>query len=265
MKGKVIPVFGIEFVEKKLKIDDPVGAVGVHGLCGALGTIMVGFFSLENGLLYGHGFKALSVQLLGVVCVIAWVSITMTLVFSIIKKTVGLRVSEAEELVGLDLEEHGLRSSYADFMPSTTDLLISRDTAPSVEVLEPTIQNKENKINDKLTKISVIINQNQFEALKVALDSINITGLTVTHVLGYGIQKGRKEFYRGVAVDTTLLPKVKLEIVVCSVPVDLVVKTIKSVLYTGKVGDGKIFIYDVENVIKVRTGQEGYYALKDED
>ncbi len=261
-------VFGVEFIEKKLKIDDPVGAIGVHGLCGAIGTLCVGLFALDGGLFYGGGFDLLGVQALGVVSVIGWVGLTMTIVFLVMKKTIGLRVSRAEELAGLDIEEHGLASSYADFMPIAPIGADFKSDKEDKEVVSPekAIPVVNNVSKDvKMTKVVIVTKQNKFEALKNALDQIGITGMTVTQVLGCGMQKGGSEYYRGVVVETNLLPKVKIEIVISKVPLDLIVKTIKEALYTGNVGDGKIFIYDVENVIKVRTGEEGYDALQDVD
>lgn len=264
-------IFGIEFIDKVLKIDDPVGAIGVHGVCGALGTILVGFFALDGGVFYGGGFRLLGTQLLGVVSVIAWVGVTMTVAFLIIKKTVGLRVSIEEEIMGLDITEHGLVSSYADFMPALTDDLgssasapvVSADTAISPDVAVPVVNVATPGV--KITKVSIVTRQSKFEPLKAALDGIGITGATVTNVMGYGMQKGHTEYYRGVPVETHLVPKIKVEIVICKVPVGLLINTVRQVLYTGNVGDGKIFIYDIENVIKVRTGEEGYDALQDEE
>ncbi len=265
-----VVVFGIEFVEKSLKIDDPVGAIGVHGMCGAVGTILTGVFALDGGVLYGGGFALLGVQTLGVVSVSAWVAVAMTIVFTVIKKTVGLRVSRSEELAGLDIEEHGLASSYADFMPVPmgTDFKpqnesVSQAAKVSIEQAVPVIGTS--RPDTKMTKVVIITKQSKFEGLKAALDQIGITGMTVTQVLGCGIQKGRQEYYRGVAVETTLLPKVKVEIVICKVPLPLLIQTVKNALYTGSIGDGKVFIYDVQNVVKVRTGEEGYDALQDEE
>lgn len=266
-------VFAIEFIEKKLKIDDPVGAVSVHGVCGCLGTILTGLFAVDGGLFYGGGFSFLSVQLLGVISVILWVAITMTIVFLIIKHTVGLRVSEKEEIEGLDKQEHGLESSYADFMPinysyNTESLEVTTNndnntTTNNIDTI-PVVYNT-SKSDAKFTKIVVLTKKDRFEILKVALDKLGITGMTVTNVLGYGMQKGSTDFYRGVPLEVTLLPKVKVEIVVCKIPVDTLVKVIKKALYTGKIGDGKIFIENIENVIKIRTNEEGYDALQDEE
>ncbi len=263
-----VVVFGIEFVEKVLKIDDPVGAVGVHGFCGAVGTILVGILSVEKGLAYGFGAGHLIVQIIGVAAVIAWVGVTMSIVFALIKKTVGLRVTTEEEIAGLDIKEHGLTSSYADFMPVPmgTDFKKTEISTPAVaspEVAIPVVNNS--NPGAKMTKVVVITKKSRFELLKLAFDSIGITGMTVTDVLGCGMQKGQSEYYRGVEVETTLLPKIKVEVVICKVPLETVISTIKETLYTGKIGDGKIFIYDVENVIKVRTGEEGYDALQDEE
>ncbi len=266
-------VFAIEFIEKKLKIDDPVGAVSVHGVCGCLGTILTGLFAVDGGLFYGGGFSFLSVQLLGVISVIVWVAITMTIVFLIIKHTVGLRVSEKEEIEGLDKQEHGLESSYADFMPinysyntESLELTTNNDNNTTTNNIDtiPVVYNT-SKSDAKFTKIVVLTKKDRFEILKVALDKLGITGMTVTNVLGYGMQKGSTDFYRGVPLEVTLLPKVKVEIVVCKIPVDTLVKVIKKALYTGKIGDGKIFIENIENVIKIRTNEEGYDALQDEE
>lgn len=270
-------VFAVEFIEKKLKVDDPVGAISVHGVCGALGTILTGFFAVDSGLFYGGGFKFLGIQLLGVICVMAWVTVTMLIVFNVIKKTVGLRVSAEEEIEGLDKKEHGLESSYADFMPmnpSLAGISYSQSSAtitPSSSHIDdstdtiPVIYNT-SKTDAKFTKVVILTKQDRFERLKSALDHLGITGMTVTNVLGYGMQKGATEYYRGVALDeVTLLPQLKVEIVVCKIPVDTLVKVVKKALYTGKIGDGKIFIEDIENVIKIRTNEEGYDALQDED
>lgn len=266
-------VFGIEFIDKVLRVDDPVGAVGVHGVCGALGTILVGFFALDGGLLYGGGASMLLTQIIGVVSVAAWVGVTMTIVFFIIKKTVGLRVSKQEEILGLDIEEHGLASAYADFMP-TVDVIsevhtatAAAPTSANIEKAVPVSKTGYTPSTDgvKLTKIVILAKQSKFEDLKQAMNAIGVTGMTVTNVLGCGVQKGATEYYRGVPMEMNLLPKVQVEVVVSKVPVDLVVEEAKKALYTGNIGDGKIFVYDVESVIKVRTGEVGYAALQDED
>lgn len=267
--SSVFLVFGIEFIDKVLKIDDPVGAIGVHGLSGAIGTILVGLFAVDGGLFYGGGASLLGVQIIGVLAVAAWVAVTMFIVFFVIKKTVGLRVSAAEEIAGLDIEEHGLVSSYADFMPampanSYSEAIasekVSMDEAVPVELKTPKVAASDVKI----TKIEIITNQAKFETLKNAMNDIGITGMTVTNVMGCGIQKGHTEYYRGVQMEVNLLPKVCTEIVVSKIPVPTVIETAKKALYTGNIGDGKIFVYDVENVIRVRTGDEGYAALQDE-
>ena len=270
-----VVVFGIEFIDKVLKIDDPVGAVGVHGLNGALGTICVGLFSDGTGteglgLFTGGGFHLLGVQLLGMAAVIAWVAVTMTVVFQVIKHTMGLRVSEDEEIAGLDIREHGIESSYADFITfdNTGDV---PQTLPKVTVSSMGAEQAPAELVDyadpgadyKLTKISIITRQNKLNELMHALNSIGITGITVTNVLGCGTQKGASHFYRGVEMDMSLLPKIKVEIVVSKVPVQLVLDTARKALYTGKIGDGKMFVYDIENVVKVRTGEEGFDALQD--
>lgn len=260
-----ILVFGIEFIEKTLKIDDPVGAIGVHGLCGAAGTILTGIFAIDGGLLYSGDFTLLGVQILGVVAVIAWVTITMTIVFLIIKNTIGLRVTREEEITGLDIHEHGLESSYADFMPITGTQFKagSEEVAVTKETSIPEPHNT--KPDAPMKKVVIVTKQSKFEALKSAIESVGITGMTVTQVLGCGMQKGQAEYYRGVPVEAQLLPKVKVEIVICKVPLDTLLDAIKKALYTGNIGDGKVFIYDVENVVKIRTSEEGYDALQDEE
>lgn len=264
-----VVTFGIEFVDKVLKIDDPVGAIGVHGMCGATGTILTGLFALKDGLFYGGGFEFLGIQCLGVISVIAWVAITMTIVFLVIKNTIGLRVPAEEEIAGLDQVEHGLTSSYADFMPAV-DETIPSDIVPVQKAVPVEVKKSEapkpvkSNIDSPIKKVVIIAKENRFEALKQAMNNIGVTGMTVAHVLGCGLQKGSTEYYRGVEVEMNLLPKIKVEIVVSKVPVETVVETAKKVLYTGHIGDGKIFVYDIDNVIKVRTGEEGFAALQDE-
>lgn len=268
----VAVVFAVEFIEKVLKVDDPVGAVAVHGVCGALGTLLTGLFSTSEGLLYGHGARFLGVQALGVGCVIAWVGVSMTLVFLLIKKTIGLRVTKAEEVEGLDIHEHGLSSSYADFMPfdmgpdgQTTAVAVpgALPMRPSPARAVGAMAAREmGRSYGPISKVSIVFNENRFEELKDALNKIGITGMTVSRVMGCGVQKGSKKLYRGAPVDINLLPKLQTEIVVANVPVGSVIDTAKEVLHTGEIGDGKIFVYDVENVVKVRTGEEGAQALQ---
>lgn len=271
-----IVVFGIAFIDKKLKVDDPVGAVGVHGLNGLFGTIAVGLFSDGSGtdwkgLFTGGGAHLLGVQALGVVAVIAWVAITMTIVFLALKHTIGLRASKEEEILGLDTTEHNLPSSYADFLQVpdqlTSSLSGSSETAAPAPVdsavpVQVVSEDGAPASDVKLSKVSIICKQNKFDELKEALNEIGVMGITVTQVLGCGVQKGAAKYYRGVAVDVVVLPKVKVDVVVSKVPVRLVIETAKKALYTGNIGDGKIFVYDVENVIKVRTGEEGFDALQ---
>ncbi len=258
----VLVVVSVEFFDQKLKIDDPVGAVSVHGVCGAFGTIATGVFALEGGVLYGGGTDLLITQIVGVVTVAIYVGVVMTIVFYALDKIFGLRVSEEEEIKGLDMEEHGLLSSYADFMP-TPELAAPAVTTTYVAPAAPAAPAVKPEGIPKLSKVVIITSQNRFEALKTALDKLGITGMTVTKVLGYGIQKGQTEMYRGAEVAAHLLPKVKIELIVSAIPVADVVNTAKTVLYTGKYGDGKIFIYDVEDVVKIRTGESGFDALQD--
>lgn len=264
-------VVGIEFVDKVLKVDDPVGAIGVHCINGALGTLLTGLFAAvpvvegrDNflGLFYGGNFEFFGIQLLGVVCIAAWVGVTMFIVFKVIKTTVGLRVSAHEEIVGLDIEEHGIESSYADFMPTRT---VVESDDKEVEIPVHVINGVSSDLDHKLTNVEIICKEERFEKLKNKLNEIGVTGITVTRVSGCGIQKGNTKFYRGVPMDITLLPKIKVEVVVSAVPVEKVIETAKKALYTGNIGDGKIFVYGVENAVKVRTGQEGFDALQGTD
>ena len=266
-----VVVFGIEFIDKVCKIDDPVGAIGVHGMCGAAGTLLTGVFAVDGGLAYGGGFSFLGIQLLGVVSVILWVSVTMIITFCVLKHTIGLRASEEEETKGLDVTEHNLASSYADFMPMVFMGKAKEgaaDTGVPVEKAVPVEHYPSAKpvsASVKLSKVVVIFNQARFTALKDALTELGVTGMTITQVMGCGTQKGHVNYYRGIKVEeAALLPKMKLEVVVSKVPVEDVIETARKALYTGNIGDGKIFVYDVENVVKVRTGEQGYDALQGE-
>ena len=270
----IVIVLAVEFFDKVAKIDDPVGAISVHGICGALGTVFTGLFatgiSIEKGLFYGGGFHFLGVQALGVVSVIIYVAVVMTIVFFVIKKTIGLRVDAEDEIAGLDVSEHGLLTAYSGFamlpesVPSGNGepIVVSGDV-PEAEAVPVRKMPSFEEGTPKFTKVEIICKEARLEDLKNAMLSIGITGMTVSHVMGCGIQKGKPEYYRGIQVETTLLPKVQVNIVVSKVPVRTVIETAKKVLYTGHIGDGKIFVYDVENVVKVRTGEEGYDALQD--
>ncbi|MBO5484067.1 MAG: ammonium transporter [Lachnospiraceae bacterium] len=292
----LLVVFGVWLLDFKLHIDDPVGAVAVHMMNGIWGTIAVGLFATSSapgyaialeggaikgeGLFYGGGFTQLGLQLIGFVSVAAWAAVTITITFLVIKATVGLRVTPEEELAGLDSKEHGLTSAYADFMPAG-NMFYSAGVMPTTKSgIVPVVEKKDSEkkatvpamkpvasatgdMTEKFTKISIICQQNKFEELKEAMNEIGVNGLTVTQVLGCGVQKGVSTKYRGADLDVMLLPKVKVEVVVSAIPVETVVETAKKVLYTGHIGDGKIFVYDVENVVKVRTGEEGFDALQD--
>ncbi len=263
-------VLSVEFFDKVVKIDDPVGAISVHGACGALGTLLTGLFatgiSTMKGVFYGGGFKFFGVQLLGVAATIAWTAVAITIVFSIIKATIGLRADAADEVMGLDRSEHGLHTAYSGFT-------IMADSMPEEEVVaipdgeyEAPVRVEKEKAPDApvYTNVRIICRPASLEPLKRSMNKIGITGMTVTNVMGYGAQKGKPEYYRGTPVDVTLLPKVQVDIVVSKVPVRMVIETAKRVLHTGHIGDGKIFVTDVENVVRVRTGEEGYDALQSE-
>lgn len=268
----ILVVAVVELLDKKLHIDDPVGAVGVHMANGIWGTLAVGLFStgydgVGKGLFYGGGFKQLGIQLVGFAAVAAWTVVTMVIVFTIIKKTNGLRVSAEEEIKGLDATEHNLPSAYADFVPANVLIASSNTSTPaqSVEKAVP-VETFTTKTDAVLSKIVMIFNPSKFEELKEAMNEIGVTGMTATNVMGCGVQKGHIRKYRGVEIEEmSLHPKMKLEMVVSAVPVKKVIEAARSVLYTGNIGDGKIFVYDVEDVVKVRTGEHGYDALQGVD
>ena len=274
----ILVVVVVEVLDLKLHIDDPVGAVGVHMANGIWGTIAVGLLATPSapagleGLFYTGSFKLLGIQALGVAAVAAYAAVMMIITFALIGKLHGLRVTEEEEVTGLDITEHGLPSAYPDFAPAVNKfatyapddgIVAVTSDVPVAEAIPvkkvPTFTEGE----PKFTKIEIICKESRFDALKAALSKLGITGMTVSHVLGCGVQGGKPEYYRGVAVETNLLPKVQVDVVVSKVPVRAVIETAKKVLYTGHIGDGKIFVYDVENVVKVRTGEEGYDALQD--
>ena len=286
----LLVVFGVWLLDYKLHIDDPVGAVAVHMMNGIWGTIAVGLFAtskapgyaiaMENGaikaegLFFGGGFTQLGLQLLGFVTVAAWAVVCMTIVFLAIKATIGLRASKEEEIKGLDICEHGLTSAYAGFefgaagMPDidiTYDDVVSVGSESVENAVPAMVRTSEIPDDKKITKVEILMKQERFEALKKAMNDIGVTGMTVTQVLGCGAQKGAPEYYRGVQMEMQLLPKVQVEMVISKVPVMDVINAARKVLYTGHIGDGKIFVYDVENVVKVRTGEVGYDALQGED
>ena len=265
-------VYAIEFVDQKLKIDDPVGAIAAHGGCGALGTLLTGIFGVEDGLLYTGNPHFFLIQLLGVVAVAIYVFIAINIVFRIIKATIGLRVTREEEINGLDFEEHGLVSAYADFMmiPDSISGQIEAAKAPedAVEVPldkpEPAPLPKEVPADGhRLYNVTIITSDKRFEALKAAMEAIGITGMTVTKALGFGIEKGQTQMYRGAQVSAKLLPKIRVEMVVSAIPPRKIIEVAKKVLYTGKYGDGKVFVSTIDNAVKIRTGEEGFAALQD--
>ncbi len=274
----ILVILSVEFFDKVAKIDDPVGAVSVHGVCGSFGTLCVGLFATDGGLFYGGGFAKLGIQALGLVSVCAWVLVTMFVIFKVIDKFVGLRVPEQIEIDGLDFAEHGLPTAYAGFAITDatyanleavnpnegTDLGeddIDKASEAKVNAAVPVVAAP---VSTGMHNISVCCKASKLDELKVALNQAGITGMTVSQVTGYGLQKGAGEMYRGVEVDARLLPKVKVEIVVGNIPYQKIVDVIKRVLYTGHIGDGKIFVYGVEKVVKVRTGEEDLLALNDQ-
>ena len=283
--------FGVWLLDYKLRIDDPVGAVAVHFMNGIWGTIAVGLFATSSapgysiadstgkvmtGLFYGGGFKLLGIQLLGLVTVMAWTAVTITIAFLIIKATLGLRVSEEEEIVGLDSTEHGLASAYAGFsimdvstqvmdVNENTDLGVNEYSKASDAIKKAAVDvvDTSTKKSTGIHKITIITRLSKYDKLRKALNDLGVTGMTVTQVMGCGVQKGAGEKYRGVEMDATLLPKVQVDVVVSTIPVNLVIEMVKKTLFTGHIGDGKIFVYDVDKVVKVRTGEEDFKALAD--
>ena len=282
----VLVVFGVWLLDYKLHIDDPVGAVAVHMMNGIWGTLAVGLFatptapgySIANaageeikGLFYGGGFELLGLQLLGFVSVAAWTAVTITILFLVIKSTIGLRASREEEIKGLDITEHGLTSAYAGFEVSTTDLQFDASdfeevgSAKMEDAVPAVVQKSAGTDDKKITKVEILMKQERFEKLKKAMNEIGVTGMTVTQVLGCGTQKGAPEYYRGVQMEMQLLPKIQVEMVISKVTPMEVIEAARKALYTGHIGDGKIFVYDVEDVVKVRTGETGYDALQGTD
>lgn len=266
----ILVVIVVEFIDQKLKIDDPVGAVAVHGCNGLWGTVAVGLFDYNNGVFYGGGFHQLGVQVLGVVCIAAYTAVAMTIVFTILKHTIGLRVSAEEEIMGLDIAEHDLASAYADFLPisATTMGGVTTETIDVTDLrdkkLAPVIGGAK-ETGGRYTKLTIMCKEDRFAILKDAMSQIGVTGMTVSHVMGCGTQKGKTGQYRGVKIDMNLLPQLQVDIVVSTVPPELVVEAAKKALYTGEYGDGKIFLYDVENVVRIRTNETGIAALDNEE
>lgn len=262
----ILVVIVVEFIDQKLKIDDPVGAVAVHGCNGLWGTVAVGLFDYNNGVFYGGGFHQLGVQVLGVVCIAAYTAVAMTIVFTILKHTIGLRVSAEEEIMGLDIAEHDLAPAYADFLPisATTMGGVTTETIDVTDLrdkkLAPIIGGAK-EAGGRYTKLTIMCKEDRFAILKDAMSQIGVTGMTVSHVMGCGTQKGKTGQYRGVKIDMNLLPQLQVDIVVSTVPPELVVEAAKKALYTGEYGDGKIFLYDVENVVRIRTNETGIAAL----
>lgn len=280
----LLVVFGVWFLDYKLHIDDPVGAVAVHCLNGIWGTIAVGLFATTSapgndsvvGLFYGGGFKQLGIQLIGFGAVAVWTAVTITIAFLIIKAVIGLRASQEEEIIGLDSCEHGLTSAYAGFsimdISNTMTMEVNENTSLGTEdYAEASPAQKAAAVKVAapageaagIYKVTIIAKLSRYDSLKKAMNDLGVTGMTVTQVMGCGVQKGAGEMYRGVEVDATLLPKVKVEVVVSKIPVDAVIEAAKKALYTGHIGDGKIFVYPVGKVVKIRTGEEDFDALQD--
>ena len=281
----LLVVFGVWLLDYKLHVDDPVGAVAVHMMNGIWGTIAVGLFATTSvpgndtvkGLFYGGGFKQLGIQLLGFVTVAAWTAVTITIAFVIIKKTISLRVTEEEEIVGLDSMEHGLASAYSGFSIMDVSNTMTMDVNENTDLGTPEYAEASQAKKDAavkvvsaipkdatgMYKVVIIAKLSRYDHLKKAMNDLGVTGMTCTQVMGCGIQKGSGERYRGAEVDATLLPKIKVEVVVSKIPVDSVVEAAKKALYTGHIGDGKIFVYDVAKVVKIRTGEEDMEALQD--
>ncbi len=288
----LLVVFGVWLLDYKLRVDDPVGAVAVHMMNGIWGTVSVGFFATDTapgysianasgqklvGLFYGGGLELLGLQLIGFISVAAWTAATITIVFLLIKATIGIRASQEEEIVGLDSMEHGLASAYSGFsimdVSNTMSMEINENTSLGVEdydAASETLKDAAVKVAQVpmaavtgIYKVAIIAKLSRYDKLRKAMNDLGVTGMTVTQVMGCGIQKGAGDRYRGVEMDATLLPKVKVEVVVSKIPVDTVVEAAKKALYTGHIGDGKIFVYNVDKVVKIRTGEEDFAALQD--
>ncbi|MBQ9607431.1 MAG: ammonium transporter [Lachnospiraceae bacterium] len=294
----LLVVFGVWFFDYVARVDDPVGACAVHLINGIWGTLAVGLFATNStptysladsegnellGLFYGGGFKLLGIQFMGMIATIVWTTVTIFITFSVIKMTLGLRASAEEEIEGLDITEHGLPSAYSGFAiqdmtgtvmdvnentnlgESSYDNATEAQKNASVKVIkEVTIPAEGSAYYDTgMHKVAIIAKLARFDALKKALNELGVTGMTVTQVMGCGIQKGAGEYYRGVELDATLLPKIKVEVIVSGIPVDAVIEASKKALYTGHIGDGKIFVYNVTRVVKIRTGEENFAALQD--
>ena len=284
----VLVVFLVVFFDK-IKIDDPVGATSVHLGCGTFGTLCVGLFAQEgvtslstrNGLFFGGGFGLLGTQIVGILAIGVFGFVTTALVWLALKKTIGIRVSTEEEIAGLDIGEHG-NMAYPDFAPISAAPLsglsagaeeervaaavasVPKEAAEASEQKVPVIH-KDRTAGPKMTKVTIVTNQSRFSELESTLARIGVTGLTISNVFGYGMQKGHETYFRGAPVESRLLPKVKIDVVICKIPTETVVNAVQKVLCTGNVGDGKIFVYDVEDVVKVRTNEHGYDALQDEE
>lgn len=280
----LLVVFGVWLLDEKLRVDDPVGAVAVHCMNGIWGTFAVGLFATTSapgndtltGLFYGGGFELLGIQCLGILSVGAWAAVTITITFFVIKATVGLRASEEEEIIGLDATEHGLPSAYAGFsimdIANTMTMDVNENTDLGTPEYEDASEIKRDAAVKVITmphettgiyKVVIIAKLSRYEKLKKAMNDIGVTGMTCTQVMGCGVQRGSGERYRGAEIDATLLPKIKIEVVVGNIPIDTVIEAARKTLYTGHIGDGKIFVYNVEKVVKVRTGEEDREALKD--
>ncbi len=295
----LLVVFGVWLLDHRLHIDDPVGAVAVHCMNGIWGTVAVRFFATDTapafargygdgvafganqicgtGLFYGGGFRLLGVQLAGMFSVIAWTVVTITITFLVIRAVFGLRVSEEEEIIGLDATEHGLPSAYAGFsmMDISNSMIMeeNENTQLGTDVYEEATEVQKNAAvkvaqvpvssASGIYKVVIIAKLSRYDVLRKAMNDIGVTGMTVTQVMGCGIQRGAGEKYRGAEIDATLLPKVKVEVVVSAIPVEKVIESAKKVLYTGHIGDGKIFVYNVDKVVKIRTGEEDIAALAD--
>lgn len=257
-------VYGIELLDRRLYVDDPVGACVVHGVCGIWSTLAVGLFHRESGLLITGDGSRLFIQVIGIISVLLFVTVTMSLLFFVINKAIGLRVEEQEEITGLDYGEHALKSAYSDFafyQPETFS--VQRDAGINQGQTLPGLADADTPEYGRISSVVVICRETKLESLKQALKKIGVMGITVSQVMGCGVQKGNTGYYRGAQLGASLLPKIRVEVVVSKIPVKLVVDTVREVLYTGHIGDGKIFVYDVQNVIKVRTGEQGMKALQD--
>ena len=287
--GGILCFFAVTELKKRIGYDDALDAFGCHGVGGIWGGISAGIFAtstinpdITGGLVDGNT-TLLIVEIISILAVTAYSAIISFAILKLISLVMPVRASEEEEEDGLDYSLHG-ETAYGSVsaaglavgahdavaIPASPSIfpkkqfgaeVVAMDEAVVVENHATTMPSNKAHKTGKMTKVEILINESKFDHLKKALNGIGITGMTVVNVFGYGVQKGHTTYYRGVETDADLLPKVRVEVVISNVPLQQVIETARKALYTGNIGDGKIFVYDVENVIRVSTGEEGAQAL----